>query len=82
MVYRTYGNREMNNMDSGNMGNNGYGNNGYGNDLGSCNRVNMLSPYCIREPQKCKQFAEDCIQLAREGSSKLLFQPNISSLLY
>jgi len=68
MVYRTYGNQDMSNMDSASMGNNRY-NNGY-NELGSCNRVNMLSPYCIREPQKCKQFAEDCIQLAREGSSK------------
>lgn len=42
-------------------------------DRGSCSGINMLSPYCMRYPMKCKQFADECIELARGGQSKFHF---------
>lgn len=51
-------------------------------DRGSCSGINMLSPYCMRYPMKCKQFADECIELARGGQSNKYYHTAIVSVVF
>ena len=48
-------------------------------DKGSCSNFNMLSVHCIRYPDKCKQFAEECIKLATGGQDNKYYHTAVVS---
>ena len=49
-------------------------------DKGSCSNFNMLSVHCIRYPDKCKQFAEECIKLATGGQDNKYYHTAVVSV--
>ena len=49
-------------------------------DKGSCSNFNMLSVDCIRYPDKCKQFAEECIKLATGGQDNKYYHTAVVSV--